>query len=172
MKHLLDIIKLMGGTESISGSGSTLARTDNIINGLSTIFKKFNVKTVLDIPCGDFHWMQNVDYTGITYIGGDIVGEMIVDNNEKYKSPTISFAQMDITSTTLPVVDVIIVRDCLVHLPTDQAQLAIKNILKSGIKYLLITTFPGRNTNTDIQIIGDWRPINFQIPPFNFPHPL
>ena len=41
---------------------------------------------MLDIPCGDFYWMKEVDLKDIEYIGADIVDELIKKNNDKFKA--------------------------------------------------------------------------------------
>ena len=43
------------------------------------------ITSVLDIPCGDFNWMQKVDLSNIEYIGADIVEELIKKNIEIYE---------------------------------------------------------------------------------------
>ena len=62
-------------------------------------------------------------------------------------------------------------RDCLVHLSFNKIFNAINNIKKSNSKYLLTSTFPARRKNRNI-FTGGWRPLNFQLKPFNFPTPL
>lgn len=59
--------------ESVSGVGSSLSNTKTIIIKLPLLFEKYQIKSVLDAPCGDFNWMQNVNKSRINYIGGDIV---------------------------------------------------------------------------------------------------
>ena len=48
---------------------------------------------------------------------------------------------------------------------------SVVNIKKSGITYLLTTTFTQCHENVDI-VTGDWRIINLEKPPFNFPPPV
>lgn len=62
-------------------------------------------------------------------------------------------------------------RDCLVHLSHDQVKDAMRNVKRSAITYLLTTTFVRREANADIPT-GEWRPLNLQRPPFDFPPPL
>ena len=59
----------------------------------------------------------------------------------------------------------------MVHLSYENIFKAIKNIKATGCKYLLTTTFVNQQQNYDI-VTGDWRPINLQEYPFNFPKPL
>lgn len=56
------------------------------------------------------------------------------------------------------------------HLCLADAQAALENIRASGSTYLLTTTFPGRR-NSEIAT-GQWRPINLEAEPFEFPPPL
>ena len=44
--------------ESPSGGGSELIQTKSLINDLEKLLKDMDIKSVLDIPCGDFNWMQ------------------------------------------------------------------------------------------------------------------
>jgi len=70
----------------------------------------------------------------------------------------------------LPKVDLIFVRDCLVHLSYDDIFKALDNICKSDSQYLLATTFTERTRNNNIAT-GQWRTLNLQIPPFDLPEP-
>ena len=58
--------------ESVSGPGSTLEETNPIRKRLRKMLSELEARTLLDLPCGDFHWMQHVDLSGINYIGGDL----------------------------------------------------------------------------------------------------
>lgn len=170
-----DLFNSRSGNEnpvSKSGSGSDLEQTREIINMLPNIFQKYEIKSVLDVPCGDFYWMQYVDLKGIQYTGGDIVSEIIDQNNQKYANETIQFREIDIINEDLPQVDLILCRDLLVHLKNSQITDALKNIKRSGSKYLLTTSFKNTTQNIDNGNIGFWRPINIELPPFNLSHPI
>ena len=156
-------INKWGNKESVSGSGSTLLATQYLIPDLELLLKKYNIKSMLDIPCGDFNWMSKVNLSNIHYHGADIVDNLISENQEKY--PDHKFSILDITTDDLPKVDLIFCRDCLFHLPNEMIELAINNIKISGSKYLLTTSFPETNVNKNIKV-GQWRPINLEISPF------
>jgi hypothetical protein len=49
-----------GSEESHSGHGSTLIQTENIRDEIKKIVKEKNIKSVVDIPCGDFNWMREI----------------------------------------------------------------------------------------------------------------
>jgi hypothetical protein len=157
--------------DSLSGTGSDLKQTDFVREALPRIMKKYGVASVMDIPCGDFNWMQYVDLRGIRYVGADIVPGLIDANTERFSSESVEFVRLDLLEDSLPQVDLVFCRDCLVHFSYYHIRCAIRNIVSSGSKYLLTTSFPKRRINFDIET-GDWRPINLEIPPFDFPEPV
>ena len=133
--------------ESISGRGSSLARTKLIRKNLPLLFKALDVETYFDCPCGDFHWAKELDLSNVNYIGGDIVASTIKYNNEKYGSGSVSFIQVNLVEDKLPTADLILVRDCLQHLCLADAQAVLDNIRSSGTRYLLVNNFLGSDNN-------------------------
>lgn len=158
------------GKDSISGKGSDTQQTKFIAKELPVLFSNFDILTILDIPCGDFYWMKNVDLSHVNYIGADIVNELVEKNSEQYERNNLSFQKLDLITDKLPEVDLIFCRDCLVHLSFDNIFLALKNICDSQSKYLLTTTFTERRTNQDIAT-GNWRTLNLELPPFTLSKP-
>ena len=159
-----------GNKESVSGPGSTLSATKNIRKNLPELFEKYNIKSVLDLPCGDFNWMNHMTLDGIEYLGADIITDLIENNKKKYETSSRRFKCINLLEGGLPEVDLIFVRDCLVHLSYKDIIMALNSIVNSNSKYLITTTYYKEYSNTDI-ITGDWRKINLQKPPFNFPNP-
>lgn len=160
--------------ESVSGGGSSLAQTEQIRKTLPLLFEKLNVGTILDAPCGDFNWAHAMELTSIIrYYGVDVVDIIIDSNQRKYGNRKYKFLKADITKDTLPKADLILCRDCLVHLSNSDVFAALKNFKSTGAMYLLTTHFPNHLQNYDIETSGNlWRPINLQKPPFNLPDPL
>jgi len=163
--------KLSSKSESLSGPGSSLIQTSVMRRELPLLVRELNVRSLLDAPCGDFHWMSNTPLDLDHYIGVDIVGELIAQNQAKYGNSSRQFLHLDITEAELPKVDLVLCRDCLVHLSSHSILRAIRNFKRSGSTYLLTTTFPGREENWDI-VTGDWRPLNLEAAPFCLGKPL
>lgn len=159
------------GEESISGQGSDLSQTHTLIAELPKLFEEYSVSSLLDIPCGDFHWMKKIDLTSIEYIGGDIVEPIIQKNTKQFETENIRFQHLNLLEDTLPQVDMILVRDCLVHFSFEDINRALENIIASKSTYLLTTTFPEHTKNTNIHT-GEWRTLNMQSAPLYFPAPL
>lgn len=156
--------------ESVSGCGSSISQTQNLVNFLNEFLRAQKIKSILDAPCGDFNWMKQVSLNNIEYTGADIVKELVEANQSRYQTDNIQFQTLDLIKDKLPVVDLIFVRDCLVHLSHAHINEVLSNLVRSEIKFLMTTTFPKHSANSDI-VTGEWRPINLEKSPFNFPPP-
>lgn len=156
--------------ESVSGPGSSLVQTAEIRRALPILCASLDVKSLLDAPCGDYNWLQKLDLRLEKYVGVDVVPPLVAQNRERYENRNRKFYAADITKDFLPRCDLILCRDCLVHLSFADVFAALRNFRDSGAKYLLTTTFPKRAANHDIAT-GDWRTLNFERAPFNFPAP-
>ena len=159
------------GGDSVSGMGSDFQQTQLVRSHLPRLLGKYSIKSILDVPCGDFNWMQSVNLDGIQYIGGDIVPDLIIKNQKQYGSSSRSFSVLNLIKDDLPQADLLLCRDCLIHLSLRDIKLVLENILNSSTPYLLTTTYPLLLKNSDI-ITGDFRALNLTLPPFSFPPPL
>ena len=157
--------------QSCSGAGSTLKNTETIRSKLPELLEEYHIHSILDIPCGDFNWIKEVNLDSISYIGADIVEKIIQINNESYSKENRKFVIIDILKDELPQVNLIFCRDLFIHFSYRDIFTAIENIKKSGSKYLLTTSNILGTKNFDI-LTGEWHPINLLIKPFSFPRPL
>jgi SAM-dependent methyltransferase len=172
-----------GSLESKSGPGSTLDETQKLRESIKKIIKDKNIKSVVDIPCGDFNWMKEIVFNFENYIGGDIVKKAIDLNNEKYSNSRIKFIEFDILNDEIPTGDLLIVRDVIGHFPIEDGVKILKNILNSKCKYLLSTTWAKKIGNdwfpcekNDVHRenegvdYGRFYPVNLMSNPFNLPN--
>jgi hypothetical protein len=158
------------GSDSISGPGSDLTQTEVIRNEIPKLFEKYRIKSFIDAPCGDLYWMQHVKLEGISYIGIDIVKELIIINTKKFNNSTKKFACKNIITDKLPNADLVLIRDCWVHLNSKDVFSCINNLKRNSIRYLLTTSFTSLTSNREL--INIWRPLNLELAPFNFPTPI
>ena len=161
---------LWSDPESRSGVGSSLDSTAVVRAELPKALRQLKARVLLDVPCGDFAWMEHVDLSGIEYIGGDIVPSIVEANQRLHASESRSFTKLDLTRDILPDADVLLCRDCLVHLSYANIRAVLANVARSNIRFVLMTSFPGRGGNYDVTD-GDWRTLDFRAAPFSLPEP-
>lgn len=159
------------GPESHSGQGSSLDQTVRLREALPELVERHGVRTLLDLPCGDCHWISRVSLPGVSYTGGDLLAEIVEGNRTRFAGSGRRFLQLDLTSSPLPETDLLLCRDALVHLSFTDIRAALRNLRASPVRCLLTTTFPAESANQDITT-GDWRPLNLERAPFNFPAPV
>ena len=158
-----------GSAESLSGHGSEREATTALRSYLPELFKRLDVKIFLDAPCGDWNWMQLVDLAGIDYVGIDVVPNVIASNRERFARPGVRFVLADLTKDPLPCADLVLCRDCLVHLSFRDIAAVLENFRRSGISWLLVSNSPNIKKNRN-QITGlSWRHLNLRHAPFYFP---
>jgi hypothetical protein len=160
-----------GESESVSGPGSTLTRTSKLRRELPLLLQEIGARTLLDAPCGDFNWMKDTELGVEEYIGVDVIPELVERNQRLYGNERRRFVLGDLTRNTLPQVDVILCRDCLIHFSYKHIAAAIRNFKRSGSTYLLTNTYPLWTRNEDVRT-GEFRHINLELSPFSFPPPI
>jgi hypothetical protein len=165
---------LWNGRESRSGRASSLGHTARIREALPKLIHKYGIQTMVDVPCGDFHWMRELNPQQLVseYWGFDIVTELAKQNQERFGCAAIHFGALDIVTTIPPAADLILCRHLLIHLPLQDCLKVIHNFKRSGSRYLLITNDADVLKNNEIAFTGSYSPRNLTIPPFNFPNGL
>lgn len=158
-------------SDSRSGLGSELKATAGVREHLPRLLEAIGAASLLDLPCGDFGWLSTVPLD-LDYTGGDIVADLVASNERRFGGggSRRRFLGLDLTADPLPHADVVLCRDCLVHLSFGHIRLAFDNLRRSGSTWLLTTTFLDHHENVDIES-GDWRMLNLTRPPFNLPAP-
>jgi hypothetical protein len=162
---------LWNNEESYSGGGSTLRRTSPIRSQLPSLLKERNIKFICDVGCGDFNWMKHLDIGDVTYIGVDIVTEIIDVNRTLYGTSRRVFCELNVVQQVVPEVDLILCRQCLNHLRLADIQATISNFKASRSTYLLATHFPNIERNVDV-VTGGCRGLDLTLRPFHFPEPI
>ena len=171
LKEIFDRIyekNLWQSSETVSGKGSELIFAQNLLLYLPVLLKKYNVKTVVDAPCGDYNWILHLDYRFEKYTGIDIV-QKLIEKNKKYENERVKFFAGDILTYNIPSSDLIFCWDCFIHLTFKQIFKSLVIFKKSGAGFIMLTSYD--NCRNEDVLAGQFRKINLLLPPFNFPAP-
>ena len=164
------LVNIWENNESRSGEGSSLEYTENIRKELPILIERMDFKSVLDIPCGDFFWMNKIlkeNKLRINYTGVDIVGRLIRDNKRKYAKKGIHFERRNAIKYEYPPYDLVIARDFIFHLSFTGMRQFLKNFIDSGSAFLLTSSYLNVEDNSDI-LNGEFRHINLFKHPYFF----
>eukprot|EP00288_Rhodomonas_lens_P013747 CAMPEP_0177705214 /NCGR_PEP_ID=MMETSP0484_2-20121128/8590_1 /TAXON_ID=354590 /ORGANISM="Rhodomonas lens, Strain RHODO" /LENGTH=580 /DNA_ID=CAMNT_0019216629 /DNA_START=419 /DNA_END=2161 /DNA_ORIENTATION=+ len=135
-----------GELESASGPGSSVDSTRAVRDFLHDIILRYQVKTIADVGCGDFHWMSLLDLEGLgvtRYVGYDASQAVIEQNQRRFGSrPILSFQHSSILTDAPLQSDLIVARDLLFHLNNKHIQVALAQIKASKSTLFATTTFP------------------------------
>ena len=176
--------KVRGELDSESGPGSSIEFTQTTRDFLRDVIERYQVRTILDVACGDWHWMQHVDLAALgvrSYVGYDINGKLIADNARRHGSAIVSFVHASMLTAPLPSADLVIARDVLFHLNNAHIHTALAAIRASNSSLLLTTTFPWLTRNSDLPVqpnaylgfraqphapVWGYRAVNLDLAPF------
>jgi hypothetical protein len=158
--------------ESGSGPGSTKTATQALVPQLIELIHSLGVRILVDAPCGDANWIGPVALEAAIYAGYGVVPWVVDSLRARAREFGLNaqFATADIIADQLPKADLILCRDCLVHLTDDLVLTALARLAASRSTWLLATTFPDLERNAP-GAVGGWRPIDLTKPPFNLPAP-
>jgi SAM-dependent methyltransferase len=126
-----------GAPEFYSGRGSNDDNTTEYRQYVQCFIMENNVTNVVDIGCGDFRVGRLMDWDGVTYVGVDVVGELIERNNRLYASQNVTFLERDVVSESLPSADLCLMRQVFQHLSNRDIMAVLSKLRK--YKFVLIT---------------------------------
>jgi len=99
---------------------------------------KKDVKSGLDLGCGDFSVGNHFCDLFEDFKGMDVAKNIIEENKRIYSEKNVTFSTLDLTDGTIPITDVIFVRQVLQHLSNTEIQKFVKNI-EGKYRYLIVT---------------------------------
>ncbi len=163
-----------------SGEGSIPSRNRRYMKILRDFLREKQIKSVVDLGCGDWSFSRQIDWSGIDYLGIDIVPELIDSLNERFGRPGVCFRRDNIVTCSLPQADLAISKDVLQHLPSPLVSQYIERL--RSFKYAILTNdrlkYDARSwrrlwrlvetpvkPNIEIEP-GGWRLLRLNDPPF------
>jgi hypothetical protein len=126
-----------------SGQGSEGLLADRYAEFVIDYALRNGIRKVVDAGCGDFSIGSRLAPNFDEYLAFDVSPRIIAINKDRYAglcaSGRVTFRFMDMTSTTFPPTELILIRQVLQHLTNGQIQKIQKNIEASIWRRVLIT---------------------------------
>ena len=151
-----------------SGVGSAPDKTVEYREFLQQFMARNSIRSVVDFGCGDWQFSRYVNWTGINYVGIDVVSSVVERNQREFGGPNIEFRTFG-SIEEVPPSDLLVCKDVLQHLPNRTVKKYLAAFRKK-CKFVLITNDeePGHLQNTDIDVAG-WRTLRLDREPFSEP---
>jgi hypothetical protein len=144
----------VNGEKFFSGRGSLDEFSAAYVEWVTKFVTERNIRTVVDLGCGDFRIGQQICATiSVNYIGVDIVADLIAHNQSEYVTKNISFKCANIIEDELPNGELCLLRQVLQHLSNKQILSVLANCTK--FPYLLVTegVYNGRRMRPNLDIM-------------------
>jgi SAM-dependent methyltransferase len=149
-----------------SGRGSTPENTVEYRALIERLLQTHNIKSVIDIGCGDWQFSHLINWGKIDYLGIDTVPAVIEANRNRY-GLHYRFEHRDVTRDALPPGDLVILKDVLQHWPNAAIQAFLPRL--EQYRFVLVTNsaYESPLLNSDIAMTG-FRPLDLRQAPFLF----
>ncbi|WP_298282977.1 glycosyltransferase [Acidocella sp.] len=151
------------------GKGSYPANTTGYRSYVEKFIFENDVNSIVEIGCGNYAIFEKIYCHDATYVGLDIIPELIEQNKRNFQRPGVSFQLMPEQAEGLPHADLLVIKSVLQHLD-NQTIIAFRDQIIPKYRFCLITNSlntQGHSTNMDIQS-GDFRPLNLVEAPYLF----
>lgn len=147
-----------------SGGGSEIRNTCLYVAYVQYLMDRFDVRTVLDLGCGDWSFSRYLDFGGRQYLGIDAVQSVIEHNAATCGSASIRFAQANLcASDELPEFELVLCKDVLQHLSGANVKTILAKIRRARLGLVTNDYHPSNRDCSN----GDTRPLDVSAPPFN-----
>lgn len=161
-----------------SGYGSSGEIASAYARFVNEFIAKNNVRSIVDLGCGDFQIGRLLNLEGRQYTGGDIVEPLIQHNRGQFETPNIRFQIIDmINDNELPDGELCTIRQVLQHLSNESIQRVLPKLKK--YKYVLFTDQVAKNEPFDVnpnipnfsgtRFVMHKAGLRLENPPFNLP---
>ena len=132
---------MWGGTpDQSSGWGSYGEHSSLYVDFVRDFIARNDIKSILDVGCGDFQIGSRICDAVPHYIGADVSRLIIERNTASFSSlANVQFMALDVCADPLPQVDLITIREVLQHLSNADVALALDNIERSQARFALVT---------------------------------
>lgn len=155
-----------------SGTGSTVAGNFQYVQTISRMISELDIQSVVEVGCGDFVVMNNVQFGVATYHGWDVSKIAINLARQLTNNPGTHFSVSGVNQV-YEGGDLLVLKDVLQHLSIQDGTRILSQLHK--YKYAIITNDlnPGQpNVDRDLKtglplLPGGYRSLDVRQPPFD-----
>ena len=165
-REIYEVDGWLGG----SGLGSVPDATVTYRRVLQRILDATDVSSVVDAGCGDWQISRLLDWSTVSYLGVDVVPELVERNTAAYGGTNVRFRTVDLSRFELPRADLLVCKDVLQHWPLGWVSAFLARAA-GRYRYALVTNDVESTDcapellNSEIGL-GLWRVLDVQRPPF------
>jgi SAM-dependent methyltransferase len=145
-----------------SGGGSELRNVALYTAFLEHFIKSHDVRSIVDLGCGDWRSSKYLHLDPCQYLGVDVVASVIAANQKTYGSDSVRFEVADAANFSVPDCDLLICKDVLQHLSNANISKVLSRVKRA--RWALITNdyHPANEESRN----GDTRPLDVTRAPF------
>jgi SAM-dependent methyltransferase len=149
-----------------SGLGSFPEFTQPYVAMLQRFLHDHDIRSVVDVGCGDWQFSRLIDWGGVDYLGLDLVEPLIEANRKAFATDSISF-EVATVGEPLPSADLVVCKDVLQHLPLAVVADYLAEF-RRRFRHVLVTNdvYPNADTNAECPL-GSGRAIRPDLEPFS-----
>lgn len=146
----------------------TIEKAEPYLDFLQKFLQDNQIQTVVELGCGDWKILSQIDWRNIRYTGFDLVPQIIKKNQEQYGNKEITFIKADFNRIDLPSADLLLCKDVFQYMSNKEILKTVKSFKK--YKYCLILnevdSISLTSDNLDVKN-GSFHTVDLSKPPFN-----
>lgn len=150
-----------------SGEGSLRRHTRGYVQFLQQFLKEHDIRSVVDMGCGDWQFSRYIDWTGIQYRGFDLVQSVIEKNQKSFSKPNIEFVLYDGNFDSLPEADLLIAKDVLQHLSQENIMRFLPTLKRFPMSLITNCVNPRGLTENKQIVDGEFRYLDLRLSPYH-----
>ncbi len=152
-----------------SGNGSSPATTIAYRNFLEHFINLNDIKSVLDVGCGDWQFSKYIDFGSATYVGVDVVEFLISENQKRFGSELVQFKVAPVDPRELPHAELLIMKDVLQHLTDKQILFYRDNVFPRYSLCLITNSWKATSYDRNVDVrTGEFRALDLRAQPYSF----
>jgi len=160
-----------------SGEGSLVEyNKHSYVPFLKKFIKNNNIKSVVDLGCGDFRCGKAIyNDLNIEYNGYEAYHKVVEYNSKKFHKPKYTFNHLDIfdKKEDIKSADLCIIKDVMQHWNNENIYIFMDYIVNSRkFKYILICNCCNQIKDNDNIKNGEWRPLTCKLLPLKKYKPI